>query len=84
MPKCLLHPSGHPKRVWNIVMAILLVYTATVMPYRMAFIDSVMFDTWFWIELMMDFLFFIDVIVNIFSAYYKTSGKLITNRKQIF
>jgi hypothetical protein len=49
-------------------MVVLLLYTAVYVPYRTAFIDdSSEFMTIF--ELTIDILFFLDIIVNFFSAY---------------
>jgi len=59
---------------------LLLVYTATVMPFRMAFIEPAIWSDWFIAELVIDFLFLIDVIVNCFSAYMDEDQKLITDR----
>jgi hypothetical protein len=59
-PYCLLHPNSKLKGFWNLILAMLLIYTATVMPWRMAFIDSVMWDDWFLAELVIDGLFFSD------------------------
>ena len=39
------------------------------MPYRMAFVEPVMWDSWFYVELVIDVLFFMDVIVNMNSVY---------------
>jgi hypothetical protein len=64
VPFCMFHPSRRPKTVWNIILIMLLIYTATVMPYRIAFIENEMFDAWWWVDLVIDFLFFCDVIVN--------------------
>ena len=84
MPKCLLHPNGSFKTFWNLILAILLIYTATIMPFNIAFVEVEMFTTWWWIDLTLDILFFIDVIVNIFSAYYDAEGQLVTSRSKIF
>jgi hypothetical protein len=83
-PHFMFHPNRWPKSVWNVVLALLLIYTALVMPYRMAFIDSKFGDDWFIAELIIDMLFFCDVLVNIFSAYVDNDGNIITNRKMIF
>ena len=80
----MFHPNHKPKLVWNIIVIFLLVYTATVMPYRIAFIENQMFDEWFFIDLFIDVLFFIDVIVNLVSAYYDQEGQLVTSRYIIF
>ena len=39
------------------------------MPYRMAFYEPVMWDTWFYVELCVDVLFFLDIVVNMNSVY---------------
>ena len=54
------------------------------MPWRMAFIDTVLWDDWFFVELVIDSLFFIDIIVNCLSAYYDKEGALIKDRGKIF
>ena len=60
----MFHPNRWPKTAWNGVLMSLLIYTATVMPYRMAFIESEFGDDWFYTEIVIDSLFFIDLIVN--------------------
>lgn len=80
-PCCLIHPDKSLKKVWNVILTMLLIYTATVMPYRMAFIESVMWDDWFIAELIIDILFFTDFIVNCLSAYYNSDGVLVVDRK---
>lgn len=42
----------------------LLIYTATAMPYRMAFIEAEIWSDWFIAELIIDLLFLTDVVVN--------------------
>lgn len=83
MPKFILHPSTKFKVFWNIVMALLLLYTAVVMPYTLTFLDYTMYDPWGIIDLALDLLFFIDILVNFNSAYFDQEGHLISNRKQI-
>ena len=61
--------------VWNIVMIFLISYTATVMPYRQAFsddyVDHPFFDA---LDLVIDILFWIDIVINFISAYEKYEG----------
>lgn len=76
MPCCILHPSCKVKSIWNTILAFLLIYTATVMPYKIAFIDNEIYDGWWFWDLTIDALFFVDIIMNICSAYYDSDGVL--------
>lgn len=59
-----------------------MIFTVTVTPYRVAFVDE---DTmgWFIIDLTVDGLFFLDVIVNLFSAYYTQDEVLVFSKRGI-
>ena len=66
--KCLIMPESKFKKIWNIIITILLIYTAIFVPYRTAFVDGtsmemIIFDT------MLDSLFVADVFINFFSAF---------------
>lgn len=43
--KTIIHPDSIVKKIWNIVLIFLLVYTAILMPYRLAFIQGTIYDT---------------------------------------
>ena len=83
LPWHVLHPTNRIKSVWNIILAVLLVYTVTVMPFSMAFITSVSGDPWEMADYVTDIMFFIDFLVNCMSAYYDKSETLITDHKKI-
>ena len=55
-------------------MLFLLVYIATVMPFRMAFIEYVFLDAWHCVDILVDVLFLVDVFFNSISSYYKKDG----------
>lgn len=57
----------------------MLSYVAILMPYRLAFIETQLFEPWAVAELIIDALFLIDIFVNIFSSYYTTENKLETS-----
>ena len=61
-------PESTFKVVWNFVIIALLLYTATFVPYRTAFIDdsppALAIFEW-----MVDVLFMFDLFVNLISAY---------------
>lgn len=60
-----------------------MIYTITITPYRVAFIDEDSIE-WYSIDLTIDFTFLVDVLVNCVSAYYKEDDVLIVNKKAIF
>lgn len=84
LPFLVIHPNSRVRKVWNFIVAILLVYTATVMPYEIAFIDSYPYDSWFILGLVIDSLFFIDILMNCITAYYNSDMHLVTMRSKIF
>jgi hypothetical protein len=61
--KFIILPSTKFFFIWNMVVVFLLFYTATILPYRISFIDdsNVFWKVW---DALTDFLFFTDVIVN--------------------
>ena len=50
----------------------------------MSFIDFVWYDDWFYMELVVDALFFTDFLINLNSAFRGEDDELITSRKVIF
>ena len=62
-------PDSRFKVGWSFVLLILLMYVATIMPFRIAFYDRNE-GFWLYLDYFLDFLFFIDVWVNLFSAFY--------------
>lgn len=58
-------------------------YTITVVPYRIAFPGV---DTLFWrvVDLTIDSLFLLDVLINVFSAYYINDEEIEVSIKKIF
>lgn len=67
---------------WNIIIGILMFYTAIIMPYNVCFIDIeiqffVIFDTF------VDFIFMTDLIINCNLAYYDNENEIVKDRKKI-
>ena len=74
------------KMVWNILIILMLGYTATIAPFRIAFYEDTgtfwskfynIFDTF------VDIVFAMDIIVNFVSAYEKINGKFEYSLKKI-
>ncbi|CAG9326193.1 unnamed protein product [Blepharisma stoltei] len=83
IPWYILDPDGYFKRSWNTLLTIVLMYTAVVMPFRLAFADVIFFDVWTTIEITIDLLFIVDVMLNFISGVYSYEGVLHTNLKYI-
>ena len=61
-----------------------MIYTGSIMPYKMAFYDNDESEYLNFIDIVADFIFTADVIINILSAFYNSEGILIINNKKIF
>ena len=64
-------PNTKFKIVWNLIIVVLLLYTATYVPYRVSFIDGESSLAFKIFENTIDGLFFCDIIVNFLSAIEK-------------
>jgi len=79
----IIYPDSVLKKIWNVILAFLLLYTAIVMPVRLIFYEENSDLAWNIIERIIEALFMADVVVNFFSAYTDSEENLITNLKQI-
>lgn len=70
------------KKIWNIVVILLLIYTATYAPYRMAFVESVG-PMMYVFETLIDSLFIMDFLVNLIAAYENEDGTVEKSWKKI-
>ncbi len=59
----ILHDS-YLARVWNYILFTMLLYTATVMPYKLALIEDQDNYELFIIDTAVDFLYIIDIVIN--------------------
>jgi len=80
---CLLHPDSRFKKVWNVLMVLLLMYTAVIVPYRIAFEEQVFWDIWTMMDLSIDGFFMADVVVNFFSIELNEDGSTEVRRGAI-
>lgn len=61
-------PESNFKKLWNVIIIILLAYTATYVPFKVSFVDETSAGLFAW-DLVVDGLFMIDIFVNFLSAY---------------
>lgn len=80
---CVLLPNSSFRKGWNSLIVALLLYTALVMPYRLAFMNDEEIG-WFVVERIVDGLFFLDVILTCFTAVEDLNGTLITDLRLVF
>jgi hypothetical protein len=75
-------PDDHFKKKWDLLITFMLLFTALVSPYRIAFVD---YDSLSWVivETSTDCIFGIDLILNFFFAFYDDQDEVIDNRKEI-
>lgn len=80
--KFIILPDDKFKERWEITITVLLLFTAIVTPYRIAFVqnDDI---TWTVIDNMTDATFCVDMILNFFTAYQDANDELITSRRKI-
>jgi len=80
----ILYPDDYFKSCWDVVLVLILAYTCTVMPFRIAFLSSNDNTTdWVIVDWSTDSVFYGDIIVNFLSAYYDKEEELVNSRKAI-
>ena len=75
-------PDSTVKLTWNVILAVMLLYTALVMPVRIFFFDTPSLG-WTIIERTIDALFWLDMLINFISAYVDENDNVVTDIKLI-
>lgn len=83
MYRCVLKPDSPLRLFWTGLIAVLLLYTATVTVFQIGFTLSRQYDAWWWVDLCIDFAFLCDVIVNSVTAYRRWDGTLEKSPRRI-
>ncbi|CAG9311827.1 unnamed protein product [Blepharisma stoltei] len=85
LPPLMFDPGKPAKTIWNLIIVLLLIYTATLLPYNISFNDNYENEIWFYIDdIAVNILFGVDIIFTCFTAYHDESGTFITDRRKIF
>jgi hypothetical protein len=64
VPWFLIEPDSKCKHLWSLIILSLVIYVATILPIRIAFLtDS---QTWLVTDYVIDFIFMVDVALNFF------------------
>ena len=78
-----LYPDDWAMDLWGVIQALLMIYVATVMPYRVALIETDSSDWQKW-EYALDLCFGVDVCINTVLAYYDDEMSLVVSHRRIF
>lgn len=79
---CIILPDDTFKIYWDVIIMALLIYTFICIPYRIAFVHD--YDlAWLIIDGCVDFLFFVDIVVNFFTAFHDRGYHLVDNKWSI-
>lgn len=76
-------PESRFREIWNLIIGILLIYTAIVTPFALAFLNLNVGDWLFDMEIVIDVFFMTDVAINFFTAYYNEDNELVTSNSKI-
>ena len=83
-PCYIILPESRVRIIWNLIVFFLLMYTATLVPYRTIFIeDEKKFTFLYYFDALVDVLYIIDLILNFFMAYEDVDKKIETRLKKI-
>jgi len=87
-----IDPNSKFRKFWMFIMAIFMVYTGTVMPYRLCFVGFRVGWSlptpeeplgWVIVERMVDIFFWSDLVLNFFVAYELANGEMETRYLKI-
>eukprot|EP00931_Biecheleriopsis_adriatica_P005142 TRINITY_DN106690_c0_g1_i1.p1 TRINITY_DN106690_c0_g1~~TRINITY_DN106690_c0_g1_i1.p1 ORF type:complete len:695 (-),score=103.12 TRINITY_DN106690_c0_g1_i1:23-2107(-) len=86
-----IRADGRLGSIWSVISTSLILYIATVFPYKLCFLDfspskpddAVEPIGWFVIETALSWLFIVDLVINFFVSYYDKDGNEILDLKLI-
>lgn len=77
-----MYPGDRGKVAWDSVMMLLMAYTATLVPYVVCFKDEAP-EGYLILDSIVDFCFFMDIVLNFFSAIDAGNGVYETDKRII-
>lgn len=79
---CLIIPlESNFKFFWDHLNILMMVYVATLVPYRICFLSDYTYPVWDMIDNFVDFLFFLDLIFNFFTPIIDKEVQIKSNLK---
>ena len=83
VPWYLISPDSTFRKYWDIFMIFILIYLATVAPWRVAFLREEPSLFMFILEWVIDGLFMVDIVITFFSPFERYNGTLELRLKKI-
>ncbi|CAD8102523.1 unnamed protein product [Paramecium sonneborni] len=77
----IIHPNSFLKQFWNGIFLLMMIYVATILPFRISFYLDNQVQAWYYADIVTDVLFWLDLIISSISGYYDEEGKLVKKRK---
>ena len=84
-----IHPDSHFRTVWNVLMALLICYCGVMVPFEVAFEQTMVSEmgtagwrAWEFFNFAVDCMFMIDVVLSFRTATY-IDGTLVTDSRQV-
>lgn len=80
----MIAPTSSFRGNWDLVQAVLLMYIAVCLPYRLGFDDNVvLWSFWFFFDLAVDIYFIADLFLNFRTAVVTADGELVYRPKDV-
>lgn len=80
----ILDPRTNSKLTWDSLIMLIVLYSAILIPIEVGFPDLVFGVSWRSISVLMDVLFFLDVVQNFFVGFYVSEEEpMVRDRRQI-
>lgn len=80
---CSINPEGSFKLAWDHFQMMLILYVATLTPFKFSFIEDGDFPTWEKIDYVIDFFFTVDIVITFFTPI-KVKGVYVYSKWKIF
>ena len=81
--KCVIFPHFLGFKLWNLALCMALIYTCTVMPWVLAFEVNSNSGPWLYLDIVIDSIFFFDILVTSNLAYQDKERNYVYNRREI-
>lgn len=79
----IIYPNSNLKISWDILILFLLIWTATVVPYNIAFLPD-RSSSWVVVDFLMDICWFIDIVLTFFTAIkIPATTRYIINKREL-